>query len=342
MLGLIAQRYADASRELRSWVVQLRSAMHVTEKAEAQHLQARIEVDAIARDLQGAAADPTGAVAEDLHRRQVLALARAQEAEELAGRVWRRLHDDADRCAAALRSAAADSMVDGAAYAAVRDTRAVVSGLTGVLGVAAAVPGPTQPFAAAGAAAGGAGVVGIDLLLAVGFGDGTLWDVVKSSTWVVGGAVAGPLAKAAGAGASKVAGRGWVGTQMSARDRLAVVRQELTRDLAAQRAALRTPLADRRLQSTTAAAVGTRPAAARILDTIEDRMMAKAFAVNDRWRAAYANGPGAIALVHTADAIRVAEAAKLTQDSTRAGADVANSVARSRRDAVAARRDGDR
>ena len=74
------------SRAISSGVIGGGSRIPIERSTEAAetHLQARIELDAIARDLQMAALDPASPWHERLRTNQVLALHRAGEAEQLA------------------------------------------------------------------------------------------------------------------------------------------------------------------------------------------------------------------------------------------------------------------
>src|SRR5690606_14578706 len=141
------------------------------------HERARADLDAIERDLQVARLEPASAWHETLRTRQVLAWQQAAQAEESCSRAWLRLHDDAAVCSASLHAAARDSMVDSTAYGVVRTTRSTTAALTAVLGAASLVPSPVQAFTAAATGVGTAVVVGADLLLLLGFGDGS-WSEV--------------------------------------------------------------------------------------------------------------------------------------------------------------------
>lgn len=332
VLNLLADRYRAASTELLSWVVDLRSVIATTERAAEDHLAARTELDEIERDLQVAAADPASDRYAALRSRQARALARAHEAEDLCSRGWRRLHDAADRRAARLRAAAADTLVDSAAFSAVRGTRSAVAGLTSALGVAALVPAPTQPFAAAGAVAGTGTVVGFDLLLLIGFGHGTLWDVTKSAAVVASGPAAKSLSKAAGAGAVRSDSGVVTGQVLPTRDRLRLAGQQARRDVADRRAALRTPIADRSGYAPVFG--GTRPPSInptapqkalhrRTLDMIEDRSMAAVGEAKERWSLALANGRNATVLQGSSDAIKVARVAHSIETKVTRAADAA-------------------
>jgi len=315
VLGLLAERYRTAASALLSWVVDLRSAMVTTERAADDHLAARIELDEIERDLQLAAADPSTERYASLRSRQAVAFTRAQDAEDLCSRAWHRLHDAAEACAARLRLASADTLVDGAAFSAVRTSRSAVAGLTAALGAAALVPAPTQPFAAAGAAVGTGGLVGFDLLLLVGFGHGTAWDVTKSAGWAVAGPAAKSLARAAGAGAVRGEGGVLTGQHLATGERLRLAAQQARADARRHRDALRRPIADRSLYAP--ALGGTRPAATstgaarealhrRTLDMIEDRSMTAALKAKERWSKALINGRNAVVLQGGSEAITVA------------------------------------
>lgn len=329
VLSLIADRYRDASEALLGWLVHLRSAMATTEQAADDHLAARIELDEIERDLQVAAADPTSERYASLRSRQALALARAHEAEDLCSRAWRRLHDAAENSAAQLRAAAADTLVDSTTFAAVRDARSVVAGLTAALGAAAVVPAPTQPFAAAGAATGTAGLVGMDLLLLLGFGHGTAWDVTKSAGWAASGPLSRLLSRSARAGAVRHQDGPWTGQHIPTRDRLRIGAQRAREDLAAHRAALRTPIADRSRYAP--ALGGTRPPAPapqqqlhrRTLDMIDRRMTTAALDAKDRWSQALANGRNAVVLQGGSNAITLARAARTVETKVTGGTEAA-------------------
>lgn len=318
VLSLLADRYRAASTHLLTWVVDLRSAIVTTERAAEDHLAARIELDGIERDLQSAAADPTSQRYASLRSRQFLARARAQDAEDLCSRAWRRLHDSADTCAARLREASVDTLVDGTAFSAVRGTRSAVAGLTAALGAAALVPAPTQPFAAAGAAAGSGAVVGLDLLLLVGFGHGTTWDVAKSAGWAAAGPAAKSLSRAAGAAAVRGENGLWSGQRLTTGERLRLAAKESRADAARHRDALRRPIADRSQYAPVLGgtrSVSTIPASQqalhrRTLDMIEDRSMAAALTVKERWSKALVNGSNAVVLQGGSDAIRVARAVR--------------------------------
>ena len=338
VLKLLIERYRGAADALLAWVVELRSAIRVTERAAEQHLSARIELDDIERDLQTASADPTSPRFAELTARRARATARAEEAAAEASRAWLRLHEAAGDCAGRLNRAATDSLLDSADFTFIRTARSVTSGVTAALGVAAVVPSPVQPFAAAGAGAGTAALVGFDLLLLLGYGDGTLWDVTTSVAWSAAGRAAGPLGKAAGAGAVKGVNGAWAGRRMTTPDRLRVARTELRKDLAEQRAALRTPIADR--SGYAPALAGSRPPAIgprqqahiRTLRAIEDRLTTKVLGINDRWQMALANGGNAVVLQGSSDVLRVATTARTAGEVLNRGVDGAVQVRDRRRD----------
>lgn len=311
-LGLIAHRYRSAAEALLGWAGDLRVAIERSTEAAETHLQARIELDAIARDLQMAALDPASPWHERLRTNQVLALHRAGEAEQLASRTWLAHHDAAEACAHRLRAAAADTMVDSTMYASVRSSRSLASGVTAAFAVVGAVPSPVQPFALAAAGVGSTVMLGADLLLLIGYGEGSFWDVAKSAGLLGAGRAVGPLSKAAGVGAIKGVNGRWVGTELRTADRLRAGRTELLGDLSRQRAALRTPVADRRLYppglgGTKAPMIGPQQRLhTRTLRLVEDRIEAKVLGINDRWQMATANGGNAVVLQASSDALKVA------------------------------------
>lgn len=315
VLDLLVHRYRGAAEALLTWAADLREAIKRSTAAAESHLRARIELDAIARDLPVAAQDPTSAWYERLRTRQVLAAHRASEAEDLASQTWLAHHDAAEACAQRLRAAAADTMVDGTVYASVRSTRSLASGLSAVFAAAGVVPSPVQPFALAAAGVGSTVALGADLLLLIGYGEGSYWDVAKSAGLLGAGRAAGPLSKAAGAGALKSVNGQWVGTELRTADRLRAGRVELLKDLSRQRAALRTPVADRHLYAvgvggTKAPMIGPQQRLhTRTIRVIEDRIEAKVLGINDRWQMAAANGRNAIVLQGSSDALKLGVAA---------------------------------
>lgn len=315
VLDLLVLRYRRAAEALVDWAAELRVAIERSTEAAAAHLQARVELDAVARDLQLAAQDPTSAWHERLRTRQVLALHRAAEAEEQASRTWLAHHDAAEACARRLRAAAVDTMVDGTMYAAVRTTRSLASGVSAAFAVVGAVPSPIQAFALAGAGVGSTLTVGADLLLLVGYGEGSYWEVAKSAGLLGAGKAVGPLSKAAGAGALKGADGRWVGAELRTADRLRAGRTELLSDFSRQRAALRSPVADRqqfpvRLGGTRAPMIGPQQRLhTRTLRIIEDRVEAKIVGINDRWQMARANGRNAVVLQGSSDALTIGRTA---------------------------------
>src|SRR5690606_18459951 len=125
------------------------------------------------------------------------------------------------------------------------------------------------------------------------------------------GRAAGPLSKAAGAGALKSVNGQWAGTELRTADRLRAGRVELLKDLSRQRAALRTPVADRHLYAvgvggTKAPMIGPQQRLhTRTLRVIEDRIEAKVLGINDRWQMAAANGRNAIVLQGSSDALKL-------------------------------------
>lgn len=311
VLDLLVHRYRSAAEALLTWADELRVAIQRSTSAAESHLQARSELDAVARDLQVAAQEPTSAWYERLRTRQVLAMHRAGEAEELASRTWLALHDAAETCAQRLRAAAADTMVDGTVYASVRSTRSLAASLSAVFAMVGVVPSPVQPFALAAAGVGSSMTVGADLLLLIGYGEGSFWKVAKSAGLIGAGRAVGPLSRAAGTGALKGVNGRWVGTELRTADRLRSGRTQLLKDLSRQRAALRTPVADRRLYApsvggTKAPMIGPQQRLhTRTLRLIEDRIETKIVGVNDRWQMATANGRNAVVLQGSSDALRV-------------------------------------
>lgn len=332
IFDLLVLRYRGAAQALLEWAAHLRVAIDRSTSAEEAHLAAHIELDAVARDLQAASLDPTSAWYEHLRTRQVLALHRAAEAEGLASRTWLAHHDAAEECAQRLRLAAADTMVDGTMYASVRSVRSLAMGVSAVLGVVGAVPSPVQPFAAAAAGVGAGVTLGADLLLLIGYGEASYWEVAKSAGLQGAGRAVGPLRKAAGVGAVKGADGRWVGTELRTADRLRAGRAELLADLSRQRVALRTPVADRKQYPR--AVGGTKPPMIgpqqqlhiRTLRVLEDRIEAKVLGINNRWQMATANGRNAVVLQGTSDALRVGALAGTVNETVRQTASVREHV----------------
>lgn len=278
VLLLLQQRYASAAEALLRWVVDLRSAIHDSSRAAERHLEARVELDAIARDLQAAGLDPAGAWYEHLRTRQVLALSHASAAEEQCGRAWRRLEDAAADCAARLRAAAQDSMVDSTAYATVRTARNVAESVGMLAGMGALVPGPQQGLLLVAAGAGTTVMIGADLLLLLGYGDGSFWTIARDTGVALAGRGARTLSEAAGVGATKVNGV-WRGEQRGTLTRIRQGHRELS------------------------ARLGSGP----LSRAVTSQALARTYGVNQRWQMAVANGQNAVRLETTARALLVVD-----------------------------------
>ncbi|HHU11090.1 MAG TPA: hypothetical protein GXZ60_13925 [Intrasporangiaceae bacterium] len=330
VLDLLQARYRAAADALTQWSVDLRVGIQQSRLACADHERALIELDGIERNLQAAALDPSGAQYERLRTRQVRATQQAVEAQEACSRAWLRLHEAAEVCAASLRAAAADSMVDSTAYRLVRGTRSVAGGLSGALAVAALVPSPVQAFAAAGTGVAAGAAFGADLVLLLGYDDGSWGEVLISGLALGATKSASGLTRAAGTGAVKGVNGGWTGQRLRTADRLRAGRTQIAADLRAQRDALRTPVV-RPAPGASISPSHQLPVHRRTLDLIEAGIEKRVFAINDRWQMALAGGGNAVTLQAGADAIRVAHAARETyQASTWTGEQLGS--ARDRRD----------
>lgn len=263
VLVVVQARCRAAAEALLGWSVDLTVAIQDSTRAAERHGQARAELDAIERDLQAARLDPTSAWHEHLRTRQVLALQHAADAEELCQRAWLRLHDAAADCEQRLRAAARDSVIDSRTYAVLRDSRNVAEGVSALAGIASLAPGPQQAVFASAAAAGTGTMIGIDLLLLVGYGDGSPWDIALNTGIALSGRASRTLSQAAGVGAVK-AGSVWRGEQRRTLDRIRQGHRELSSQLPP--------------------------------GLVRHDVREKAYGVNERWQVATAGGANAVRL----------------------------------------------
>lgn len=279
VLLLLQSRYRAASEALLTWSVDLRSAIHARAEAADRRLEARIELDAVERDLQAALLEPASAWYEELLSRQVRALRRAREAEEDIERVWWRHQEAAADCGQRLRAASQDTLVDSTTYAVLRDARAIAEGVGALAGIAALVPGPQQGLVAVAAAGGTSAMIGIDVALLIGYGDGSIWGIGQNAGVAISGRGARTLSQAAGVGAKQVNGI-WRGQQLGTTRRIAQAHRELS----------------------------TRLPAGQVRDEVRD----KALRLNQRWQMATAGGANAVRLEVTSRAAHVASVAGTT------------------------------
>jgi hypothetical protein len=170
--------------------------------------------------------------------------------------------------------------------------------------------------------------------------------LVETAGWNLAGRGAATMSSAAGIGAVKGLDGRWRGQALATADRLGQGRAEVRSQLARQRAALRAPVADRQLYPPLVG--GTRPrvigprqrAHVRLARSMEDRIAVKVAGVNDRWRMASSGGANAVVLQVGADAVRVAAAARATEQHVRVARETVPAAAERTRDRWQAWRDG--
>jgi hypothetical protein len=318
-LDQVRHRYLAAAGALEEFAAHHARAAEETERQAVRHRAAHDDVFAIEDEITRAAMDPGGeARLPGLYARQQSAIARANAAEESFALAWRAFDAAADDCRARLRAAAQDGIVDTGAYDALRAARTLAQSMTTAFGVAGMLPTPVKAFSAAAAGVGASVVLGGDLLLLLGYGEGS-WDVVMgTAAWNAAGRGAATMSRAAGVGAVKGVNGQWTGQRLRTRDRLRLGRAELREDLARARSALRTPVADRhlyppRLGGTRAPVIGPQqPLRVRTLRAAHDRIEAKVVGINDRWQMSTAGGANAVVLQVSSTAVTVTATARAT------------------------------
>lgn len=157
-------------------------------------------------------------------------------------------------------------MIDSTTYAVLRDSRAVAEGMSALAGIAALVPGPQQAVLAGAASAGTVAMIGIDLLLLIGYGDGSVWDIGLNTAVASSGRVSRTFSEAAGVGAMK-SGNVWVGEQRRTLDRIRQGHREVSAQL--------------------------------LLGVVRNEIRDKAYGINERWQMAVAGGANAVRLETT-------------------------------------------
>jgi hypothetical protein len=312
-LDQVRHRYLAAADALEEFAGHHAVAAEETERQAVRHRAAHEEVFAVEDEITCAATDPAGARRlPALYARQQAAIARAAAAEESFTRAWRAFDTAADDCRARLRAAAQDGIVDTGTYGAVRSARDVAQALTTAFGLAAMLPTPFKAFSAAAVGVGTSVVLGGDLLLLLGYEEGSWDDVLESAALNAAGRGAATMSRAAGIGAVKGVNGQWTGHRLRTSDRLRLGRAELRDDLARQRRALRAPVADRhlfsrRLGGTRPPLIGPRqPLRVRALRVAADRVEAKVVGINERWQMAGAGGTNAVVLQASSTAVAVA------------------------------------
>ncbi|MGA8047757.1 MAG: hypothetical protein WCA30_15970 [Dermatophilaceae bacterium] len=316
-LDQVRHRYLSAADALDEFALHHHGAAEETERHAMAHRAALDDVHAIEDEITRASVEPGGQDRiPDLYARQRSAIARGIAAEEAFRAGWRRFDAAAEDCAARLRAAAQDGIVDTGRYEALRRVRALAQDMTCAFGVAGTLPTPVKAFSTAASGIGSGVVMAADTLLLLGYDEGSWSALVETAGWNVAGRGAATMSRAAGIGAVKGLDGRWQGQRLSTANRLRQGRADVRAELTRQRAALRTPVADRDRYAP--AVGGTRPtmigprqqAHVRLLRAVEDRLVTKVAGVNDRWRMASAGGANAVVLQVGSDAVRVAAAAR--------------------------------
>ncbi|KAB7741032.1 hypothetical protein GA707_18285 [Nostocoides sp. F2B08] len=348
-LDQVRHRYLAAADALDEFAGHHDRAASETERQAVAHRAALDDVHAIEDEITRAAAEPGGEHrVPDLYARQRAAIARGTAAEEEFGAQWRWFDAAAAECATRLRAAAQDGIVDTGDYEALRRVRDLAQDLTSAFGVAGMLPTPVKAFSAAAAGVGAGVVMAADTLLLLGYDEGSWSALVETAGWNLAGRGAATMSSAAGIGAVKGLDGRWRGQHLATGDRLRQGRDEVRTQSARQRAALRTPVADRELYSprtggTRPATIGPRQRAhVRLVRAVEDRIAVKVAGVNDRWRMAASGGSNAVVLQVGADAVRVAAAARATEQHVRSARETVPAAAERTRDRWQAWREGDR
>lgn len=327
-LDQVRHRYLAAGDALAEFAEHHAQAAEETERQAMRHRAAHDDVFAIEDEITRAAADPAAAAQLPLlYARQRAALARAQAAEEEYSRAWRAFDAAAEDCRARLRAAAADGIVDTGTYDALRSARTWAQAMTTAFGVAGTLPTPLKAFSTAASGVGAGLVLAGDLLLLLGYDEGSWGGVLETAALNASGRGAATLSRAAGAGAVKGLNGSWTGQRLRTSERVRLGRGELRADLARQWAALRAPVSERHLYSprlggTRAPVIGPQQRlTTRTMRVLHDRLDAKVTGINERWQMAAAGGANAVVLQASSDALSAAAKARTAQqglDSARA------------------------
>lgn len=327
-LDQVRHRYLAAAGALEEFAGRHARAAEETEHQAVRHRAAHDDVFAIEEEITRAVTDPAGAAhLPVLYARQQSALGRAQAAEEEYSRAWRDFEVAAEDCRARLRAAAQDGIVDTGTYDALRGARAWAQSMTTAFGVAGTLPTPLRTFSTAASGVGAAVVLAGDLLLFLGYGEGSWSGILETAALNAAGRGAATLSRAAGVGAVKGVNGQWAGERLRTSERMRLGQAELRADLTRQWAALRAPVAERHLYSpwlggTRAPMIGPQQRlGTRTMRVLHDRLDAKISGINDRWQMAAAGGANAVVLQASSDAITVAAKTRATQqgiDRTRA------------------------
>lgn len=173
-LDQVRHRYLAAADALEVFAGHHARAAEETEWQAVRHRAAHDDVLAIEEEITRAATDPDGAGRlPGLYARQRSAVARATAAEEAFHSAWRGFETAADDCRTRLRAAAADGIVDTGTYDALSGARSLAQSLTSAFGVAGMLPTPVKAFSAAAAGVGAGVVLAGDVLLLLGYGEGS-------------------------------------------------------------------------------------------------------------------------------------------------------------------------
>ncbi len=316
-LDQVRHRYLAAADALEEFAGHHARAAEETERQAVTHRGAHDDVLAIEDEITRAAMDPAGAARlPDLYARQRSAVARANAAEESFVRAWRAFEAAAEDCRTRLQAAAQDGIVDTGSYDALRSARSAAQSLTTAFGVAGMLPTPVKAFSTAAAGVGASVVLGGDLLLLLGYGEGSWSTVLQRAGWNAAGRGAATMSRAAGIGAVKGVNGQWTGQRLRTSERVRRGRAALLEDLARQRSSLRTPVADRHLYSprlggSKAPMIGPQqPLPTRTIRVFHHRVDAKVAGINDRWQMVAAGGTNAVVLQASSSTIRVAAKAR--------------------------------
>jgi hypothetical protein len=312
-LDQVRHRYLTAAGALEEFAQHHERAAAETERQAVAHRSAHDDVFAAEAEITVAALDPAQAHRlAQLYAVQRGAIARAMAAEEAFFRAWRAFEGAAEECRDRLQAAARDAIVDTGTYDAVLGVRSAAQSMTAAFAVAGTLPTPVKAFSAAATGIGASVVLAADVLLLVGYGEGSWRSVGETAVWNAAGRGAAAMSRAAGIGAVKAANGQWNGQHLRTAERLRLGRAELTEDLARQRAALRTPVADRHLYAmvvggTRAPMIGPQqPLPVRTMRALENGIDAKVMGVNDRWQMAVAGGGNAVVLQSSSTVISTA------------------------------------
>ena len=338
-LDQVRHRYLAASDALEEFAAHHGRAAAETERQAVLHRAAHDDVLATEEEITRAAVDPAGAARlPGLYAAQQAAVARAMAAEQAFHAAWRAFESAAEDCRLRLRAAAQDGIVDTGTYDALRGARSTAHSLTSAFGVAGMLPTPVKAFSAAAAGVGAGVVLAGDLLLLLGYGEGSWSTILETAGWNAAGRGAATMTKAAGIGAVKGAGGAWTGQRLRTGERLRLGRLELAEDLARRRSALRTPVADRHLYSprlggTKAPLIGPQPRLhTRVLRVLHDRVDTKVAGINDRWQMAAAGGTNAVVLQASSSAVTLASRVRTTDQRLEAARERVPAAAERTRD----------